>query len=120
MITGASELMSVEWLTSDGTSIGSATDNYVPSAGAIESDNVQKATLVVRKLAVDHDKIYTCSVTSGRYPTSQSSDKTVQLNVYGRFIITQRVSINGLNIINRIIESISSFSCLAFFDVIYF
>ena len=120
MITGASELMSVEWLSSDGTSIDSATDNYVPSAGAIESDNIQKATLVVRKLAVDHDKIYTCSVTSGRYPTSQSSDKTVQLNVYGRFIITQRVSINGLNIIDRIIDSISSFSCLAFFDVIYF
>ena len=85
MITGASELMSVEWLTSDGTSIDSATDNYVPSTGAIESGNIQRATLVVGQQAVDQDKTFTCRVTSSQFPSSPPSETEVQLNVYGKF-----------------------------------
>ena len=68
--------MTVEWLTSGGSSI-------VPiTTVAVNNNSVQVVTLEVEGHDVDQDKTYTLRVTSRKYPDSPSSETAVHLNVY--------------------------------------
>ena len=68
--------MTVEWLTSGGSSIDPTTTE------ANDNNSVQVVTLEVEGHDVDQDKTYTLRVTSRKYPDSPSSETALHLNVY--------------------------------------
>lgn len=82
VITGAASKVKVKWLS--GTAELESNDNFTPTEGTY-SDGKQTSTLTVKGSQVSTDTTYTCRVTSGEYPNSGYRDKTVNLNVYGRF-----------------------------------
>ena len=97
-----SSFMTVEWLTSGGSSI-------VPiTTVAVNNNSVQYVTLEVEGHDVDQDKTYTCRVSSWKYPDSPSSETAVHLNVYQVTGFSAEVKSGADATISCVIEDITS------------
>ena len=81
VITGLTETATVTWRTSTGPV---PAEKFSPVEGS-HSAGTQISTLAVDGTLVNEDIAYTCRVTSGSFPDSNSFDITVNLNVYGMF-----------------------------------
>jgi len=75
-ITGLSAKATVSWTKGDQTQ-GGTTEGEL-------NDGTQISTLTVTNPQEDTE--YTCVVTSGEYSSSEPSETTLSLNVYGKFL----------------------------------
>ena len=80
VITGITTTAKVSWLTSSGPVSGVK----FTSVQGSHSGGTQTSTLTVDSTDVTEDKTYTCRVTSGSFPDSNSFDHSVNLDVYGK------------------------------------
>ena len=81
VITGLSiDTATVSWRNSSGSVVTGA--DFTPTEGT-STAGTQTTTLLVKAAEVTEDTAYTCTVTSGTWPESASSDTTVNLDVYG-------------------------------------
>ncbi|XP_063691315.1 mucin-22-like [Bolinopsis microptera] len=78
IITGITETAAVTWRTSTGPV---PAEKFTTVQGS-NSAGTQTSTLAVDGTLVNEDTAYTCRVTSGSLPDSNSSDTTANLNVY--------------------------------------
>jgi hypothetical protein len=82
VITGLSDATAtVSWRTSTGEAV--AGENFTSAMGT-QANGKQTSTLLVKGPQVSVDTAYTCTVTSGTYAKSESSDTIVNLDVYGK------------------------------------
>ena len=99
VITGLSDATAtVTWRTSTGDKVSGA--EFLPNSGDQE-EGKQTATLKVGGSLVTSDQAYTCTIESGSYSASGSSDTVVNLDIYGE--ITD-YTIEVLNIQDRILH----------------
>ena len=89
VITGLTAKATVSWRTSSGEVSG---DNFTPTRGTFDKGK-QTSTLAVKGTQVNTDTVYTCRVTSGSLPDSGYSDKTVYLNVFGKHLRRNSLSL---------------------------
>ena len=75
-ITGLSAKATVSW-TTGGQTQGETTDGEL-------NEGTQISTLTVTNPQEDTE--YTCVVTSGEYSSSETSETTLSLNVYGKYL----------------------------------
>ena len=80
VITGITETVTVSWRTATEPVSGSK----ITSLQGSHSGGTQTSTLTVDSTDVTEDKTYTCRVTSGSFPDSNSFDHSVNLDVYGK------------------------------------
>ena len=81
VITGLAETATVTWRTSTGPV---PAEKFSPVQGS-HTAGTQTSSLAVDGTLANDDTAYTCRVTSGSFPGSNSFDITVNLNVYGMF-----------------------------------
>ena len=88
VINGLSQTAIVSWKDPDGTIITSG-DNYEVVEGTVDDAGQQNSTISTNKLAdLEETSVFTCEVTSGEYPESETSsnDMTLTINyTLGRF-----------------------------------